>query len=183
MDPITYFARGPNWSPRAAINAMYDFQAGADKSYAELLKLCESLKLIGDVTILTVVHDKNEVPHLTELLHGTFVVEHGTGTTFCWCALNDGLRWLGGQDVRLFDGSLMRMCNSDIARILSKTARSMGLFLWSPSLYTTFPLNLFAPPRSSRREFARYLNGLRFPSMYRPPRGTDVAAKSTDIRK
>lgn len=183
MDPITYFPRGPRWSPRAAINALYDFKDGPDKSYTALSQLREVVQQIGDVTILNVVHDKNEVPHLTELLYATFIVEHGTGTTFCWCSLSDGLGWLGGQDVRLFDGSLQRMHNTDISRILSKTARQMGLFLWSPCLYTTFPLNLFAPPKSSRREFARYLNGLRYPSLYRPRRGTDVATKSTDVRK
>lgn len=190
MDPIIYHPRGPNWSPRAAINAMYEFKDGTSHGYPELSKLRTALEQVGDVTILNVLHDKNEVPLLTELLCATFIIEHGTGTTFCWCAEYDGVsRWMR-PTIHLFDGSLMQMRNTDISRILANVAREMGLFMWNPRLYTSFPLGLFAPPKSSRREFARYLNALTKYRVGSPPirraaprSGNDAATKSTDVRK
>lgn len=129
-------------------------------------KLLHALAYIGNVTTLRITHDKNEVPHLIEILNGIYFIDHSTGSVLCWGVEHDGIYALRTLGTYFFDGSAVPLTDADIARILCQSARQHGFFLWSPRLYTLPPFTLFAERESSRRAFARYVNLMLHPTQF-----------------
>ena len=160
--PVTYAPRGLYWTPAAAVNAMRRFYHMDGHCFADAKKLAAEARAIGNVTVMHIDHDRNTIPFISEILDAIYIVDHETGSVLCWCAeeaapLNPHPMAL---DVRFFDGTVpvTPMSNNDIANVLAKVARQQGLYFWSPRLYTSFPLCLFAEEGSSRRELSRYIN-------------------------
>lgn len=163
---IDYQPKGEGWTQYAAANAMRLFSETKHRDQYDMEKLLHALHYIGNVTTLRITHDKNEVPHLTEILNGIYFIDHSTGSVLCWGVEHDGIYALRTLGTYFFDGCLVPLTDTDIARILCRSARQHGFFLWSPRLYTLPPLMLFAEAGSSRRAFARYVNLLTWPTQF-----------------
>lgn len=163
---IDYRPKGAGWAPYAAVSAMRAFHETKRRDQYDMDKLLHSLAYIGNVTTLRITHDKNEVPHLTEILNGIYFIDHDTGSVLCWGVEHDGHYALRTLGTFFFDGCLSPLTDTDIARVLCQSARQHGFFLWSPRFYTVLPLSAFAEESGSRRAFARYVNLLTWPNQF-----------------
>jgi hypothetical protein len=163
---IDYRPKGAGWREFAAVDAMREFNETKHRDQYDMDALLRKLAYIGNVTTLRITHDKNEVPHLVELLNGIYFIDHSTGSVLCWGVEHDGVFALRTLGTYFFDGTILALTDKDISRVLCRTARQHGFFLWSPRLYTLPPLTMFAEEGSSRRAFARYVNLLTWPTQF-----------------
>lgn len=158
MRAIPYRPHTDSWEPGAVYAALTEFYSQEDRRSDALDALVAKVSALGHATVLKVQHDKNEVPHLSEILCATFIIDHDTGTVLGWCDefIGHGLR--GRPDVMVISTAPSKQSTKEVDQALRAMARVFKLFALPINWYNVFPLSMFL--YGSREEFVRYLNRL-----------------------